>query len=258
MNYESLLIRVGLIFNGNYKKNTWISCSTIDKPGRKKGSYFITDEGFILWKNWRTGEHGAISEYGLRVNKKVIYKKIEEKTLPPLILKFMRCTSHDYLERKKCVLTDNLMINYDNLVIPMYDFDGNVMSYQSINKDGGKLFAKGRPTKGLFHLLSNNSDSKTVFITEGYATGNAVYQCSKYDTYVSFSASNILNVYNKLSKFGCRPIVVCDNDPVGTDLSNSLLSVIIGNKGEDFNDVFIRVGKCQATALLLDHVKLLG
>jgi hypothetical protein len=252
--YENELASVGLIYNGKNKHNKWNSCGTEDKPKSKNGRYYITDK-VIFYYNWRLGTKGSIYIGYTKLYCNFKIPELPEVILKPIKIYYNKCNYHSYLDRKQCIYTENIYKNNDTLIIPLYKTDGLIYSIQYITKDGNKFFSKDKSSKGLFHRLTKYSESNTVLLCEGYATGNAIHQCTDLDVYCCMSLANIWNVYRELKEY-CNPIIVKDNDAKGRSIP--IIGFTVGNDGEDFNDYFIRVGKCQATTILQDRIKKMG
>lgn len=255
MDLASLLNNVGLIYNGKTQTNIWHPCGTIENPRSGDGRYYI-DEDVVFWYNWKKGIHGGINikHPVAKVKRKIpIYIPTQEQQLP-LKLTFDKCNYHEYIERKQCVYTNNLLQDREALIIPMQNHTYEIMSYQRIYNNGNKLFAKGRLSKGLFYRFTTGKDSKFTLLAEGWATANAIHQCTAYDVYACLSACNIKHVYNYLKDI-YNPVVIADNDIAGINACIGLRHVVIGNDGEDFNDTFIRLGLWDTMDLLHDHIK---
>lgn len=255
MDLDLLLNNVGLIYNGKDKDGIWHSCGTTDKPRSSNGRYYIDGE-VVFWYNWRTGCSGGINIKCPVVKVKRRMPMVETKVQTPLQLTFDKCNYHEYVERKKCIYKSDLMQFNGNLIIPMQNYKHEIMSYQMITSNG-KYFAKDRSSKNLFYRFTTEHTRNTIILAEGWATANAIHQCTPYDVIACLSAGNIRNVYNTLkSQWGnIVIIVIADNDEAGIRACQGLNYITLGNDGEDFNDIFIRLGLWDTMDLLLDNIK---
>lgn len=124
-----------------------------------------------------------------------------------------------YLQRK-CV--GGYGVRYakgQSVVVPVRTIDRTLVGLQFIAADGGKLFLRGTPKQGAFHLISSNADlpyediDKLCF-AEGYATAATVHAATGLPVVVCFDAGNLWHVIRAWRDL--RPVadfLVCaDND----------------------------------------------
>jgi putative DNA primase/helicase len=101
---------------------------------------------------------------------------------------------HPYAVRKR-LNTGPLRQLGDNLLVPMFDIDGNAWNIQRIAKDGTKKFLKGGKVDDLFNLIGTiDKPGQTVIIAEGYATADAIAQATGHPAIVTFTAANMVRV----------------------------------------------------------------
>lgn len=119
-----------------------------------------------------------------------------------------------YLQRKQvssygCKIKDN-----GNLLVPMYDVDGELWNIQEIHSNGFKSFIKHGRVNDCFHVLGElTENTEIICIVEGYATGASVYAATAYTTIVSFNTSNLPKVAKALySKYPKALYVYCADD----------------------------------------------
>jgi len=123
---------------------------------------------------------------------------------------------HPYLTRKGLSMLgcNGLRVTHDGrLLIPM--LQGEVLlSVQSIDNDGAKLFFPGAPTKGAYHAIVRQRAAVTAFC-EGFATGAAIFQSvEQANVVVCFNASNMIEVAKVLKPTGS--VVWCADNDHGT------------------------------------------
>ncbi|WP_292533819.1 DUF3631 domain-containing protein [Methylocystis sp.] len=117
---------------------------------------------------------------------------------------------HVYL-KKKDVGAHGLREAYGALLIPICDGD-DLISLQSINADGSKLFAAGGRTTGGYFLIGVPHDA--LVIAEGYATGASIYEKTGLPVVVAFNAGNLIAVAKKMRDAypTARIIIAADDD----------------------------------------------
>ena len=72
--------------------------------------------------------------------------------------------SHQYLSDKG-IKSYGLKIENDNLVVPIFNADGELVNLQTISPSGGKYFAKGGKIEGCFYLIGDVDEH--LIIVEG-------------------------------------------------------------------------------------------
>lgn len=80
-----------------------------------------------------------------------------------------------------------------NLVIPIYQF-GQIVSLQSINKEGYKEFLKDGAVSGSYCPIGSIVDQIPICICEGYATGASIHEATGYSIIVAFTSGNLTKV----------------------------------------------------------------
>ena len=151
---------------------------------------------------------------------------------------------HPYLIKKK-IKSFNIKQSGDDLIIPIKDIDGNIISTQRILPDGTKLFQKDCNPVGSFTF--GEVKDKAVFC-EGYATGSSIYMATGLPVVVGFSAHSLVKILTQTTKgyenrFGI--ILAGDNDKAGKNAVSSILekfknarAVFPEGENQDWNDVF--------------------
>lgn len=154
--------------------------------------------------------------------------------------------NHPYLERKQ-IQAHQLRVNRAGLLlVPIYNEAGLIVNLQFINADGEKRFLSGGQKRGCFSVIATHTDSNTILICEGCATGASLNEHTDLFTVVALDAGNLKPVAQVWRKL--RPdaeIIVCgDNDSHGKGqkaahlaaLSVGGLLMIPPVTGMDFND----------------------
>jgi phage/plasmid primase-like uncharacterized protein len=85
-------------------------------------------------------------------------------------------------------------------VIPLEDTSGAFCSYQLINADGSKRFAKDVEIAGLFHMLHRPINGFTIGIAESYVTAASCFEVTGITMVTSFSSENLKSVAIALRK----------------------------------------------------------
>ena len=159
---------------------------------------------------------------------------------------------HAYLMKKQI---DPVGIRQEgnNLLIPVQDRDGNLISLQTITSDGKKLFQKGSTTGGGYMRLKGASDP--VIICEGYATGVSLNQATGASVAVTFSCHNLMPVAKIIrEKMPDMDIVIAaDSKPVSTcEKAREVAKTInarlaVPTVDSDFNDMHMAGQDVRAT-----------
>ena len=156
-----------------------------------------------------------------------------------------------YLDRKK-VAPHLCRTEGENLLVPMWDEDGDIINVQSIPaKDGHKkLFQAGAPTETAKARLMIGIHLGRTIICEGYATGATVYEATADRVCIAFSAGNIGNIARDMVESGTTIVIAADRKAMKAMLAlgeELKIPVVFppdlgdGN-GDDFNDQMIAQG----------------
>lgn len=100
-----------------------------------------------------------------------------------------------------------------NLLIPVRDGSGQLMSLQFITPSGEKFFKKGGRVKGGFHRIGRPKNN-TLYIAEGYATAATIHELTGHSVAVAFNAGNLVDVTCALrNKYpNWQLLIAADND----------------------------------------------
>ena len=166
------------------------------------------------------------------------------------------------------------------LVIPLYNINGDIQSLQFIFPDGKKRFFQGAPVQGAFFHI--NLDDKyldahkdaPILICEGYATAATIYCATNMPTVAAMNAGNIYPVAQALkAKYPDRKIIImADNDRkpgcsnVGLNKARKardelgLQAVIYppfedNEIGSDWNDYEALYGQADTSKLIIKQIR---
>lgn len=145
-----------------------------------------------------------------------------------------------------------------DLVVPLTDESGNAVNIQLISAAGDKRTLPGGQVKGTYHL-AGEPDSKTLWLTEGYATGLTVQRLMGQPVYVALSANNLPALAAQLRKTNpdALMLIAADRDDNGTgQLKAEEAAKACNGKAAlppetgDWNDVWQTQGDIATQALL--------
>lgn len=231
----------GLILEHVIPDGRWHRVRTEDKPRKRNGAYvfdgvagavknWATMEGFAAYREGRENHidrrqlqavrHAAqINEQQRREAAKREAARIvrEARIVTPRLAarKLEPIAGHPYLVAKGFPLQPFMECD-GKLIVPMRTVRGDLVSVQTIDANGLKLFLAGGQAKGAIHRLGGKKPSP-VWLCEGYATGLSMKAALK-DMYsdapviVCFSASNL----RYIASLGLGTHVMADNDASGT------------------------------------------
>ena len=126
--------------------------------------------------------------------------------------------AHGYLQRKKVQPHGLHQTDDGRLVMPIYVGD-RIASLQYIDADGGKVFhAGGEVSAGYYMIPAAHTGTKTIYITEGFATGASVAEATGAAVVVALNAGNLLKVapWVRQQLPDGELVIVADNDASGT------------------------------------------
>jgi len=119
--------------------------------------------------------------------------------------------SHAYLLRKQ-VGAFGIKTLGKELLVPMWDATGSLVSVQRIYPDGKKRFLPGTAKEGAFGWIEG--DQGTIYIAEGYATAASVHMATGHAAVIAFDAGNLEHAAKAAKEVfpQARFIVAADND----------------------------------------------
>lgn len=114
-------------------------------------------------------------------------------------------------------------VEKDDLLIPLMNTEGKVVSLQNIKPNGDKYNLGGGEKNGSFHIVDGDikdlSKVDVIFVTEGYATGATISEVAKENkinshTIVALDSNNLVPVVKNLKELNPNiPIIIAaDND----------------------------------------------
>lgn len=170
---------------------------------------------------------------------------------------------HPYLAKKQITCPRDITFNHEQntIVIPVFDIDGKIWSYQTIFSDGQKRFLKGARKKGCMYRFGNIASADKIFVCEGFATGASLYDATGITTIVAFDAGNIDFVVGEIiRKYPQKRIIIAaDNDIGKTQNTGAETAKYVVNKYHisailpdnltvgmsDWNDIACKYGKTE-------------
>ena len=157
--------------------------------------------------------------------------------------------NHPYLVKKGVQAFGCRQLPDGRLILPIMDFDGNIMSVQTIDDKGRKKFHTGAPVSSGGMNVGFYFGGETV-ICEGYATGWSIHDDTKNHVRVAFSMGNMEKIARELISKGRSIILAADKGQCAEkmqSLSRELgVPAIIPPddiEGSDFNDLYSERGK---------------
>lgn len=172
------------------------------------------------------------------------------------------CEVHPYLAKKN-VASHGLRKRGELLIIPAYQPDGKISSYQSINADGEKRFMSGGAMSGATFTIGEIQGAPIVAVAEGYSTAATIHELTGWPCIVAFSAHGLKKTAPsiRLRAAGAELIFCGDNDKngVGLEASRSAAQSVEGihavpPKMGDWNDYSAEFGASEAKETLLSFI----
>ncbi|UBR49800.1 PriCT-2 domain-containing protein [Halomonas sp. FeN2] len=108
-----------------------------------------------------------------------------------------------------------MRIQQGDVVVPLRDVNGKVVSIQVIKPNGTKLFPKYGRKSGTWHRIGAGSESQIVAVAEGYATAASIHMATGWPVAVAMDAGNLQRVVPLLGQLyqGATLVVCGDDDP---------------------------------------------
>ena len=224
-----------------------------DKRSETTGAYRISLEGWPHgWcQNWREGKavrwtfnrdnikngelKNSLTDDALKqmiekskahqaeMTKQLESHQLEASEKAKLLFKNLKTSAQEsgqaYLKEKQ-IKSYGLKLQENNLVVPLYDINGNFKSIQFISPDGTKKFFPEAPIKGAFFSIAKDilkpekAKELVIIICEGMATGATIYEMTNMPTFAAMNCGNLFEVAKGLKeKFPQFKIVIAaDND----------------------------------------------
>lgn len=237
MSFTQAMQAAGLRPRDVFADGKWRRCPTDEKPKKRNGAYLLSIDGRRGWfRDWADPLGGVIEwrEEGAPQYRPGDAQRIErhrqaerDKRIAAIraAQAFWRSAGpfrgHAYISDKGLSAQGcaGLRIKGGLLVVPVFHGDV-VLSVQTIDVDGKKLFWPGAPVKGGAYVLDRPGAALTA-ICEGFATGLALYQmCRTARVVVAFDAGNITPVVQRLKPSGS--VVLCADNDHGTQARSGI------------------------------------
>lgn len=264
------------------------------KKGNLSGWYAVFNDADIVGGvigNWGTGEklNWHWSSRMISSGEKILladkwaeakrkadieHAEAQKKAIKTAQNKWDSCTEamddHPYLIKKQ-INAYGIRIGQDRLYVPLMDETGQIVSLQSIDDDGNKLFMKDGRIKGCYYLIGSPRDE--LLVAEGYATAASLYEATGKPVMVVFNAGNYISAIKSiLIKFPNIKLTICaDNDAhkhdnvglaKGQEAAKEFRCGLVYPKFQevnenhtDFNDFFCLNGKESVKSLFENVVK---
>lgn len=139
--------------------------------------------------------------------------EVAAESCKSILEKSSLATTHPYLTRKN-IKPHGAFVNAQNqLMLPICNQRGEIVSIQYISESGEKRFYTGAKIAGCFWFIG--SDPSHIYIAEGFATAASIHEATGKMVLIAYSASNIpATAQAARERYGSmHPItVIVDND----------------------------------------------
>ena len=166
---------------------------------------------------------------------------------------------------------ERMILQKGNLMIPQFNEQGELRSFETIGYQGAKYALKGGEKNGLSVTLGQAKNGEPIIIAEGYATGATLHEQTGRTVVVAFGKGGLLNVAQQLREHcpDSKIYIGADNDHaktleinpntgkphenVGLVDAQKVAEAVpnthvlapqfnAGDKGKDWNDVYVDKG----------------
>ena len=193
-----------------------------------------------------------------------------------LMEKIRPATGNAYLTRKgfpaqECLTltvmhkTGGVTFRTGDVVVPLYDDTGALVSLQLINADGLKRTLKGGQVKGACHIIEGKKQAgKRLWIAEGYATALTVHHLTGETVMVALSSVNLFSLASLArQKYpACQIVLAADRDLNGDGQSKAAAAadacegiVALPPVFGDWNDAFMLKGDEATRKAIYDAIR---
>ena len=247
-------------------------CPTQAKPHKQNGAYVahLDTPATLWWCNWESCEQDTFTDTeernlspaekeALQQRQAAIMQQREiefaerraaatQKGQSALDASALCSPEHPYLRRKGVpALAEMRQGQNGELLLPVRDVSGNLLSLQRIFPDGEKRFLTGGRVSGGYFMIQGKPE-KPLVICEGYATGASIHLACENTVFVAFSANNLPHIAGIVRrKHPDKTILICgDNDEAGRSKGQEaaqkaqarlVLPAFTTGAGTDFNDL---------------------
>lgn len=215
------------------KTTGWASMH-LDESGALVAATYATWRDSDTQKDWLFNGYDALTEVEKECLKAVLDLKrlerqealeaVQQEAVTHLnqwietLTEWNGSSKHQYIENKGIKVNSTLYHSGNQLVVPLTNSDGELVSAQLIAPDGSKILRKGCPKKEAFHLIQGSKDA--VMITEGFATAMSIHEATGYTTVMAVDAGNLYAVTKAIKgmpQYKRSGFVLCgDNDQYGS------------------------------------------
>ena len=122
---------------------------------------------------------------------------------------------HPYLKRKGIQAHGAKIDAEGNLILPRYDFNGKLWSYQQIDAKGDKKFQYNGRCNGTYMPLADKADDKSlIVVATGFATCASIREALGVPVICAYNDGNLIHVIKAAKKKypDSRFIIAADND----------------------------------------------
>ena len=238
-----------------------------DHSGKSNGAYVLhSDEPQSGWfKCWKTGTENNWSRGYSETDpvkkeqfQKLIKQRTQERTVKILELQKNAAIKasteyqdakpadpdHPYLKRKQIKPVKGLKQDptTGDLIVPIYCKNGNIISRQTINKEGDKYFLKDGQTKGGYFDFGETTEN--IVICEGFATGASIFEATGYRVRLAFNCGNLKEVaITSKEEYPKAHIIIAGDDDHKTEGNPGRIKAIEAASSIDTSVVFPDFGE---------------
>ena len=238
-----------------------------DHSGKSNGAYVLhSDEPQSGWfKCWKTGTENNWSRGYSETDpvkkeqfQKLIKQRTQERTVKILELQKNAAIKasteyqdakpadpdHPYLKRKQIKPVKGLKQDptTGDLIVPIYCKNGNIISRQTINKEGDKYFLKDGQTKGGYFDFGETTEN--IVICEGFATGASIFEATGYRVRCGFNCGNLKEVaITTREEYPKAHIIIAGDDDHKTEGNPGRIKAIEAASSIDTSVVFPDFGE---------------
>lgn len=232
MTFQDFCRQLGILPPDSIQPGRWTRCGTEAKPRSKTANVKLFEDGsgglaidFATMTEaavWRESDGKAAKrDFGAEnaaLTARIQMREREEAAGTARALRewksaeILRMAAHPYAEKKRLTMMGarGIRVKGDAMLVPMWR-DGEIISLQRIDADGGKKFATGAPSKG-GHFWIDRESAVVTILAEGWATAMTIFEAVSFSRVcVTFSAANMIEVASRLDWSGMCA-VAGDND----------------------------------------------
>lgn len=158
-----------------------------------------------------------------------------------------------YLEKKGGIPPHSCRVEGNNLLVPVYGPDGEIMNVQRITPDGTKWFESGvtRDDPGAHTILGRfyiGICMGRTILCEGFATGASIFEALPDQVCVTFSIGNMHHIAREMHGIGRNIVLAADGKnaaemiALGAELDCPVILPSDKISGDDFNDEHQELG----------------